>query len=116
MPSKGVPTAIIVMSVSRTRPGSRSSREALADVAREQLLEPLLEDRRLARSMTVDLLLIDVDADHLVALLGEADARDEPDVADAHDRDPHQASAASRLPAYQIIERLRPSSSQTCGS
>ena len=40
----------------------------------------------------VDLRLVDVDADHVVAAVGEAGARDEADVAGSDDRDSHEVA------------------------
>src|SRR5262249_49658527 len=59
-------------------------------------LEPLLVNWRLAAVDAVYLLAVDVDADDVVADLGETGARDQADVAGSDDADLHHASSASR--------------------
>ena len=56
-------------------------------VAGHALGQPGLVDRDLAALEPRDLVGVDVDAPHLVAELGEARRRDQPDVAGADDRD-----------------------------
>ena len=89
--------------------------EVLADVALEQLVEPLLEDRRAPGGDRAHPFLVQVDACDVVTLVSQADAGNEPDVAETDDRDPHQASADSRFSAYHCNERRSPSSSPTFG-
>jgi hypothetical protein len=60
-----------------------------AVVADHQRLEPGLVDRDHALREAVDLRLVDVDADDVVADLRQARARDEADVARAEDGDAH---------------------------
>jgi hypothetical protein len=90
--------------------------QALADVALEQILQAVLVDRRLAAVDAVDLALVDVDAQAVVADLGEAGAGDDADIAGADDGDLHQASSASWLWWYHSSVRRRPSSMPMPGS
>src|SRR6185503_9517473 len=57
------------------------------DVAADHLGEPRLVDRHAARFQRVDLARVDIDAQHVVADLGEAGPGDETDVAGPHHRD-----------------------------
>ena|SRR5437016_7448374 len=67
------------------------SQAAVGDVARHHLLEPRLIDGHTARAEDGNLLNVLVDADHVVAEVGEDRPRDKPDVsgpnhADVHDK------------------------------
>ncbi len=72
-------------------------------------------DRNLASAKRVDLLRDDVADDDVVPELGEAGARDEPDVAGAEDRDTHGylplASGFRPLAIASIVSFERRSSS-----
>ena len=58
----------------------REPQPALLGIAPDELLEPRLVDRDLALLQALDLGGVDVDAQHVVAGIGEAGARDEADV------------------------------------
>ena len=58
-------------------------------LSRDHLGEARLVDRDLAAVEPVDLGLVDVDAGHVVAAVGEAGAGDQADVAGANDCDFH---------------------------
>ena len=60
------------------------------------LLEAGLEDRDLPRLQPLDLVRVHVDAEHVVADLGQHRALHEPDVAGSENRDPHLPSATPR--------------------
>ena len=66
------------------------------DVALDQLGQPRLVDRDLAAVEGVDLLLVDVDAGHVVAALGEAGAGDQADVTGADHGDLHNQNLKQR--------------------
>ena len=59
------------------------------EVALQQVVQPRLVDRRLAALEHLDLALVDVDAQHVVADLGEARARDQADVAGTENGETH---------------------------
>ena len=59
------------------------------EVALQQLVEAGLVDRRLAALEHLDLALVDVDAQDVVADLGEARAGDQADVAGTEDGETH---------------------------
>ncbi len=59
------------------------------DVAGNQLVEPGLVDRHHALAQPGDLGLVLVDADHFVAEIGKAGARNQPDIARAYHCDLH---------------------------
>ena len=91
----GVPTARNT-SFGRLDRGGQVGREVQPlgrDVALDQLGQARLVDRHLAAVEHVDLLLVAVDAGHVVAALGEAGAGDQADVAGANDGDFHERSA-----------------------
>ena len=78
------------MNVSRSRPSASSCSHAG------------LVNRRLAGAQALELRLVDVEADDVVAGLREAGRRHEPDVADADDAEPlwcHVSRPASRISA-----------------
>ena len=66
---------------------------ALLLVALDELVEPGLVDRQDVLLQPVDLALIDVGADDVVAGFGEARADDEADVAGSDDGDVHGVSS-----------------------
>ena len=68
-------------------------------VALEQLRHPLLVERHLAPAQALDLVRDDVPDDHVVAELGEADARDEADPAGAEDAHPGHVANPTPLPS-----------------
>ncbi len=70
----------------------REVEPAALDIGLDQRLEPRLPDRHLAGIEAVDLVLVLVDAGHMVAEIGEAGARHEPDIAGADHRDAHVLS------------------------
>ena len=61
-------------------------------VGAHDLAQPRLEDRDLAAVQHRDLALVDVEAEHVVADVGEAGAGDETDVAGADDADFHEGT------------------------
>ncbi len=56
-------------------------------LGRQDLVEPRLVDRHLARAQLLDARGVDVHAPHVPPQLGEAGGRHQPDVADADDGD-----------------------------
>ncbi len=72
---------------------------------RDEVVEPGLEDRNFAALQGSDLRRVLVDAGHLVAEIGKAGARHEPDIAGADHRDMHQA--ASPMPSNSSRHRAR---------
>ena len=88
----GVPTAMKQISDRRTasaRSVWKVSRRC-GDVAPDQLLEARLVDRHLAAPQRRDLAGVDVDADDVVAALGEAGAGHQTDVPGADDAQLHR--------------------------
>ena len=81
------------------------------DVARDHRLEPRLVDRHAAVVEDRDLARVDVEAQHVVADLGEAGAGDETDVAGADHRDLHarcsQRAASEALIGGERGHRIR---------
>ena len=69
----------------------REVQAARGDVALDHRLEPGLVDRNAAGVQHVDLARVDVEAQHVVADLGEAGAGDQADVAGPDHRDLHAA-------------------------
>ena len=82
----------------------RERQPLLARVAPDQLLEPRLVDRHPPAAKHPDLRLVLVDADDVVAVLGEAGAHDQPDVAGSDDRNFHPR-ANSRSLRLQRLKR-----------
>src|SRR4051812_38271211 len=82
---------------------------ALPHVRGNQLLEPRLEDRDLARIQGVDLAGVLVDASHLMAKVGNAGARDEADIACSNHGNLHCA-APKRAPILtaNLVRLARP--------
>ena len=70
----------------------REAQPAALGIGLDQGLEPRLPDRHHAGVEAVDLARVLVDAGHLVAEIGEAGARNEPDIAGADHRDTHHYS------------------------
>ena len=91
--SGGVPTAMNCSGgvADRRVDVGREAQAAGAHVAADHRLEAGLVDRHAAALQHVDLARVDVEAQHVVADLGEAGAGDEPDVAGADHRDLHAA-------------------------
>ncbi len=69
------------------------------DVARDHRLEAGLVDRHAALIQDLDLARVDVEAQHVVADLGETGAGDEPDVAGPDHRDFHASTPSEALMA-----------------
>ena len=74
----------------RLRQPRGEAQPAGPDVARHQRVEARLEDRHVAAFERRDLVRIAVDADHVMAEIGEAGAGDEADVAGADHRNAHE--------------------------
>ena len=72
----------------------RESQPPALDIGLDQGLKPRLPDRHLAGVQAVDLAGVLVDADHLVAKVGKARARDEPDITGADHCNAHGISEA----------------------
>ena len=87
----GVPTASRITSAPATPLGDvgRERQAPLGGVVRDQLVEARLVDRHHAPLEPVDLRGVDVAADDVVAHVGEAGARDQPDVPSTDDADLH---------------------------
>ena len=76
-------------------------------VAPDELLEAGLVDRHLARPQRPDLRGILVDADHVVAALGEACARNQPDIPSPYNCNPHSTPLDGRQQRC-LISRASP--------
>jgi hypothetical protein len=61
----------------------------------------------LAAAEPLDLAGVDVDADDVVALLGEGDSQWKSHVAEAHDADPHAAQCTDPIPGKRLARRPR---------
>ena len=116
LPSNGVPTAIEGdFRVQHSAVEIAGRLQPPPDIVVQQRLQPLLEDGRRRAVQHGDTCRVDINADDVVALLREAGACNEADVAGSDDRDLHQASEAAGFPEYQIRDRRRPSSRDTRG-
>ena len=74
-------------------------------VARDELIEPGLEDRRFANAQERDFFRVLVDANDLVAEIGKTGARDKPHIAGADHCDLHE----NPLDGWRAISRVTPS-------
>jgi hypothetical protein len=81
--SDGVPTAMKIAFAPRPA--------ALRLVVKDQFAQARLIDRDATLAQTRHLALVNLDADHLVAEIGETSPRDKPDIAGADHHDAHQA-------------------------
>ena len=97
--SGGVPTAMKTTSAVDDGRGDvgRELQAALPLIALDDRVEARLVDRQDVLLQPVDLCLVDVGADDLVAGLGEAGAHDQADVARANDRNVHACSDSLKL-------------------
>src|SRR5262245_969348 len=75
----------------------RSRAQPVSDMSLQQFVEAGLEYRALAPLQRLDLLLVRVDADDLVAELRKAGSAHEADIAGPNNADSHQAASASQL-------------------
>ena len=97
--SGGVPTAMSCSSPCATLAATSvvNAQPAGLAVAPHDRLQARLEDRDLARVELLDLVLVEVEAEHVVARVGEAGAGDQADVAGADDGDVHGVRSNSSV-------------------
>ena len=86
----------------------REGQTTRSGIAGDQGLQPGFVDRHLAALQALDLVRIDVDAEHAITRIGEAGARDEPDITGTEDRDAHGYRPRGLFRRWPQTRRQRP--------